>query len=200
MSLRRIGLLGGSFNPAHEGHLHLTLTSLKSLRLSEAWWLVSPQNPLKSTSCMAEYQDRFASAERLARHPRIKVSGIERALGTRYSIDTVKALKQRYPRVRFVWLMGADNLANFHRWRRWREMLREIPIVVFDRAPFSHTALRAKAPLSFAKFRLPEGRIEAVFRRRPPAWGFVYMRKHAASSTFIRKILGKNAFLAHNNS
>jgi nicotinate-nucleotide adenylyltransferase len=112
---QRIGLLGGSFNPVHEGHVHISLEAIKRLRLDAVWWLVSPQNPLKSSEGMAPYAERLASAQSYARHPRIHVSGIEKTLGTRYTIDTLRALTKRMPRQQFLWLMGADNLAQLHR-------------------------------------------------------------------------------------
>ena len=116
----RIGLLGGSFNPAHAAHRAVSLLALKRLALDRVWWLVSPGNPLKDTSALPPLADRIAAARRVAADPRIDVTGIEAALGTRYTIDTIHRLRTRCPRVRFVWLMGADNLAQFHRWRDWR--------------------------------------------------------------------------------
>lgn len=130
----RIGLLGGSFNPAHSGHLYVSETALKQLKLDSVWWLVSPGNPLKASSGMAPFASRLKSAEAIAgRHPDIHVSALEEILGTRYTIDTVGALIRRFPRVQFVWLMGSDNLAQFSRWRRWQDLARMIPIAVVQR-------------------------------------------------------------------
>ncbi|HWA89232.1 MAG TPA: nicotinate (nicotinamide) nucleotide adenylyltransferase [Rhizomicrobium sp.] len=148
----RIGLLGGSFNPAHEGHLYLSEVALKRLGLDYVWWLVTPQNPLKSPIGLAPIADRLRAAQRVARHPRVIATDIERVLGTRYSIDTLEALQRRFPLVEFVWLMGSDSLLLFRRWRRWREIASRVPIAVIQRpgtvlaclsaAPMQHAALR----------------------------------------------------------
>ena len=128
-----IGLLGGSFNPAHGGHLYVSLTAMRQLGLDYVWWLVSPGNPLKDGHAMAPFEKRLAGARAIARHPRLIVSEIERQLGTRYTIDTVAALQRRFPGVRFVWLMGSDNLENFHLWRKWEAITRRLPLVVVQR-------------------------------------------------------------------
>lgn len=142
----RIGLLGGSFHPAHEGHLHVSLQALKQLRLDYVWWLVSPGNPLKSVAEQADMLTRLGTALDVAHHPRIRVSDIESRLGTRYTVDTLAALKRRFPRVRFIWLMGSDNLAQFARWRRWRDIAAMVPIVVVRR-PGSALASLSAAPV-----------------------------------------------------
>lgn len=186
---RVVGLLGGSFNPAHEGHLHLTLNALRTLGLDEVWWLVSPQNPLKSAA-PAPYEKRLASARAVvAGHDAILVSDMEAQMGTRYSIDTVLMLKARFPDVQFIWLMGADNLAQFHRWRRWRTFFKEIPVAVFDRAPYSHSAKASKAYLYMRRFLLKNNQISGDWRA--PALVFIHMRRHPESSTRIRKNLEK---------
>ncbi len=131
-----VGLLGGSFNPAHGGHRRMSLAALKRLGLDELWWLVSPQNPLKPVAGMAPLGARLASARRIARHPRIRPTDIEAELGTQLTIDTLQALKRRFPQVRFLWLMGADNLAQFHRWAAWRDIARLVPIVVMARPDY----------------------------------------------------------------
>ncbi len=128
-----VGLLGGSFNPAHGGHRRMSLEAMRRLRLDEIWWLVSPQNPLKSAVGMAPLPARIASARRAARHPRIRVMALESELGTQRSIDTIRALRSRYPHIRFLWLMGSDNLAEFHRWASWRAIAHAVPIVVMAR-------------------------------------------------------------------
>jgi nicotinate-nucleotide adenylyltransferase len=130
----RIGLLGGSFNPAHSGHLYVSETALRRLKLDSVWWLVSPGNPLKNEAGLAPFAARLEGARAVAEHhPRIHVSGLEHRLGTRYTIDTITALERRFPEIRFVWLMGSDNLAQFSRWRRWQELARKIPIAVVQR-------------------------------------------------------------------
>ncbi|HEY2032314.1 MAG TPA: nicotinate-nucleotide adenylyltransferase [Rhizomicrobium sp.] len=142
----RIGLLGGSFNPAHEGHLHISDMALKKLGLDYVWWLVAPQNPLKPSIGMAPLVHRLAYAASLfEHHPRILVMDIERQLGTRYSIDTITKLQHRFPEVDFVWLMGSDNLASFRRWKRWQDILKRIPVAVVMRPGSTLAPLHAKA-------------------------------------------------------
>ena len=196
---RTIGLLGGSFNPAHGGHLHITLHALRSLGLDEVWWLVSPRNPLKSAGSLAGYEQRLQSAQTVTkRYRRIRVLDIEKRFNTRYSYETVNLLKRRYPGTQFVWLMGADNLAQFHRWRRWQWLLSELPVVVFDRTPYSHTALRSKTMQRARKFLL---KINQIGRFGPaPCLVFIHLRRDPLSSTMLRKKLGKGAFLGHNES
>src|SRR5262245_19769275 len=138
---RRIGLLGGSFNPAHEGHRDISLAALAYLDLDEVWWVVSPQNPLKSEKGMASFAERMAGAQAMAHHPRIKVTDIEKWLGTRYTADTMRTLVTRFPSYRFVWLMGADNLAQIASWRDWTRIFHLVPIAVFDRPTYTIKAL-----------------------------------------------------------
>ena len=140
----RIGLLGGSFNPAHEGHLHISEVALKRLGLDYVWWLVTPKNPLKGRAGLAPLADRVVHARAIARHPRIVVMDIERALGTQYSIDTLKALQRRFPELDFTWLMGSDNLEIFRRWRRWQDIAARVPIAVIQRPGTVMAALSAK--------------------------------------------------------
>lgn len=197
ISNRRIGLLGGSFNPAHEGHVHISRYALDRLGLDEVWWLVSPQNPLKDPASLADYEMRLESARREAQSVRgIRVMDIERRLRTRYTYQTVAALQERFPRVQFVWMMGADNLAQFHRWRRWRQILRMVPVAVFDRAPHSHRALRSPTARLMHVSMLKLHDIGRVWPRQ----GLLYiaLRRDPASSTEIRKKLGAGAFLMHN--
>lgn len=182
-----VGLLGGSFNPAHEGHRHISLQALRSLGLDEVWWLVAPQNPLKPVDGMAPLAERLAGARRMARHRAIRVSDLEQALGTRYTVDTLAALRRRFPRCRFVWLMGADNLAQISRWGRWTTIFRTCAVAVFDRSPYSYPSLAGKAAQRFARARLPAGRGSLLATRTPPAWAFLHMRRHPASATAIRR-------------
>ncbi len=183
----RIGLLGGSFNPAHEGHRHISLEALKRLGLDQVWWLVAPQNPLKPAAGMAPLARRLAGAEAAARHPRLRVTGIEARLGTRYTADTLAALKCAYPGARFVWLMGADNLVQIPRWRRWASIFQAVPVAVFARSPYSHRALAGKAARRFARRRLSAERAGAVADMAPPTWVFLPVRPHPASATEIRR-------------
>jgi nicotinate-nucleotide adenylyltransferase len=144
--MKRIGLFGGSFNPAHAGHRRISLAAMKALGLDEVWWLVSPGNPLKEgAKDMASFSDRFASAKAMARQSRIRVSDFERRAGTRYTVDTVRALQARYPRNRFIWLMGGDTVAQFHQWRRWRKLAESLPIAVIRRPGYDRQAHAARA-------------------------------------------------------
>ena len=183
---RRVGLLGGSFNPAHDGHRHVSLAALRALDLDEVWWLVSPQNPLKPEEGMATLADRFDSALVMARHPRLRVSAIEIHLGTQFTADTLAALRRRFPLTRFVWLIGADNLAQIHRWRRWRQIFTQVPVAVLDRSPYSYEALAGRAARRFAGLRLPARRAAVLAEQSAPAWVFLHQRRHPASATAIR--------------
>lgn len=184
---RRVGLLGGSFNPAHGGHRHISLIALRALGLDEVWWMVSPQNPLKPVAGMAPLAERMAGARRVARHPRIRVTAIEQALGTRYTFDTLRTLRQRFPDMRFTWLMGADNLRQVSRWKRWAELFRLVPIAVFDRPTYSLNALAAKAARRFAGARKHGGEARRLGHAGTPAWTFIACPRHQASATAIRK-------------
>ncbi len=184
----RIGLLGGSFNPAHEAHRELSMVALRRLGLNEVWWLVSPQNPLKPQQGMAQLARRRASAERKANHPAIRVTTLESQLGTIYTAETLAVLKALFPRVRFVWLMGADNLCQIDRWQDWEAIFQSLPVAVFDRPPYSIRATSAKAAQRFAKFRLPEKSAGLLVTTQPPAWVYVHGRKNPLSATRIRAI------------
>ncbi|HSG33426.1 MAG TPA: nicotinate-nucleotide adenylyltransferase [Sphingomonadaceae bacterium] len=159
---RAVGLLGGSFNPAHGAHRRISLSARKALGLDEVWWLVSPGNPLKPDKGMAPLTARVRSAQAMARNAPIQVSAIEQQLGTRFTIDTLKALKRRFPRTRFVWLMGTDNLAQFHRWKDWRAICRQMPIAVMNRPGYDDRAFASPAGAWLRRFRVPA----AGFRNR----------------------------------
>ncbi len=148
-----VGLLGGSFNPAHAGHRHISLQAMRLLGLDEVWWLVSPQNPLKDHAGMAPHGVRIAAARALARHPRVHVSGIEAELDTRFAVDTVRALQRRYPKTRFIWLIGADNLIQLHRWKAWRQLAHAVPIAVLARPGYIKGGLRSPAMAWFRRWR-----------------------------------------------
>jgi len=183
----RVGLLGGSFNPAHEGHRHVALVALARLGLDQVWLLVSPQNPLKPSGGMAGLDERLASARRIAgRHPRIRATAIERSLGTRFTADTILRLRRRFPKTRFVWLMGADNLVQVSRWRRWMRIFGAVPVAVVARSPYSERALASKAARRLARFRLSAERARGLAARKAPAWVFLHSRLHSASATAIR--------------
>ena len=183
---RRIGLLGGSFNPAHDGHRDISVAALTYLDLDEVWWLVSPQNPLKPQKGMAPFSERLKSAQAVADHPRIKVTGIERTLGTRYTADTLRKLVTRFPSYRFVWLMGADNLAQIASWRDWTRIFHLTPIAVFDRPTYTIKALTSLAARRFRRSRRREAALKTLAATPAPAWVFVHHRLNPISATAIR--------------
>ncbi|MEX2644381.1 MAG: nicotinate-nucleotide adenylyltransferase [Acetobacterales bacterium] len=182
----RIGLLGGSFNPAHDGHRHISLVCLKALGLDEVWWLVSPQNPLKQRRGMAPLPDRLAGAKAVAAHPRLHATDIEQALGTRYTIDTLRALKRRFPRAHFVWIMGADNAVQVSRWRHWTRMFHTVPVAILPRRPYFFQAMMGKAATRFRRARLSAKAARRLPPRTPPAWVALCGPLHPASATEIR--------------
>ena len=180
-----VGLLGGSFDPAHAGHVHVTREALKRFGLDAVWWLVSPGNPLKRDG-PAPLDRRLDRARRSMDHPAVTVTGIEADLGTRYTAATLDALREAYPGVRFVWLMGADNLAQFHLWDRWDEIMRTVPVGVIARPGQGMAARMAPAARRFAAARLRGRESARLARSDPPAWCFVNVPLHPASSTAIR--------------
>lgn len=182
-----IGLFGGSFNPPHDAHRLVALAALKRLGLDAIWWLVTPGNPLKTGGGLRPLPERIAAARTLARHPRIHVTGIEAALGTRFTADTIAALKARCPGVRFVWIMGADNLAQFHLWQDWRGIAASLPIAVVDRPGKGLRASAGVAATALARWRVPERKALRLADRRPPAWLFLHGLKSPLSSTAIRE-------------
>jgi nicotinate-nucleotide adenylyltransferase len=184
--IRRVGLLGGSFNPAHEGHLHISRLALTHLKLHEVWWLVSPQNPLKDRRGMASLAERLSGARECARGETIWVSSIESALGTRYTVDTLPALGAAFPRTRFVWLMGADLMVQIPRWRNWRRIFETLPVAVFDRGSYSHEALSGEAARVFARDRVTACQAARLPLMRPPAWVFFETPVLPVSATEIR--------------
>jgi nicotinate-nucleotide adenylyltransferase len=183
---RHIGLLGGSFNPAHRGHLHISLEALKRLDLDEVWWLVAPQNPLKPVQGMAAFETRLASARRLVRHPRIAVTDLEARLGTRYTADTLAELRRRFPRCRFVWLMGADSLAQIRHWERWRGVFRLAAVAVFDRPTYCLRALAELAARRFKRQRKPSRNARRLAEMEPPVWALFRIPLDASSATALR--------------
>ena len=181
----RVGLLGGSFNPAHVGHLHIARLALERLGLDEVWWLVSPGNPLKPVAGMAPLAERFASAAARAGGG-MRVTDIERELGTRYTAEMLPRLQARYPRFSFVWLMGADNLAQIPAWKDWSLIFHTVPVAVFARPHYLERALSGAASARFRDGRLPERAARSLARHRPPAWIFIHSRLVAASASAIR--------------
>jgi nicotinate-nucleotide adenylyltransferase len=182
----RIGLLGGSFNPPHGAHRLISETALKRLNLSQVWWIVTPGNPLKEHADLAPLAERIRLSRGVARHPRIKVTAFEAGLGAAFTAQTLIWLYERLPRVRFVWLMGADNLASFHRWNDWRTVFEIMPIAVEDRPGWRHRALASPAAARFARHRIPEGEAAMLPDLPPPAWCFVSGPLSKLSSTVLR--------------
>ena len=182
----RIGLFGGSFNPAHAGHRYVAELARRRLRLSAVWLLVSPGNPLKPVAGMAPFAARLESARAIADGRWIVASGIEAALGTRYTADTLRRLRRRFPRARFVWVMGADNLEQLGRWRQWRDIAGAIPFAVFPRPTYNHRALASLAARRLRSGRRPERVASALAGMAPPAWVFLTAPQHAASASAIR--------------
>lgn len=180
----RIGLMGGSFNPAHEAHVHVSLVALRRLQLDAVWWIVSPQNPLKPVAGMAPLQQRLSHARRIARPPRIHVSAPEVQLGTRFTADTLDALTSRFPRARFVWIMGGDSMAGFHRWRNWRHIAATVPLAVIARPGFTTRALNSVAGLRLARSRVRDD--SALLAGKLPAWVFLAERLDPMSATALR--------------
>ena len=181
-----IGLLGGSFNPAHAGHRHVSVEALRRLGLDEIWWLVSPQNPLKDAEGMAPLAARLASAAVAARHPRIRPTAIESKFGTRFAIDTVAALQHRFPQHQFIWIMGADNLLQFHRWKDWRNLARLLPIAVVARPHYIGPSYFAPAMAWLRRFRRRSGTAAQWTRWRLPAVVILPIRLDPHSATAIR--------------
>lgn len=184
---RRVGLLGGSFNPAHRGHRRISLFALRALGLDEVWWLVSPGNPLKPSASVAPLPARVASAARQSRQAPIRVTAIERELGTRYTVDTLKALARRYPRREFVWLMGADNLAQFHRWRAWRDIARAMPIAVIARPGYDSAATASPAMAWLRPHRVPLASFRTKGRWSAPALVILRFYPDSRSATALRR-------------
>jgi nicotinate-nucleotide adenylyltransferase len=185
----RIGLLGGSFNPAHKGHRRISLSAMRALGLDQVWWLVSPGNPLKDgREDMAPYAKRLASAERLARRSPIRASDFEQREGTRYTIDTLRRLKLRYPKHRFIWLIGGDNLRNFHKWRNWRGIAREVPIAVIRRPGYDQRAQAMRAMGWLRRFVRPSSQAKRWTEWSAPAIIQLRLPPDPSSSTAIRAL------------
>ena len=182
----RIGLFGGSFNPAHEGHRLVAVQCLKRLALDTVWLLASPGNPLKENSELPPLAERVRAAREMVAHPDVKVTGFEAEHNFRYSFDTLSFLRQGCPGVKFVWIMGADNLVQFDRWERWRDIAELMPIAVYARPGSLHRATASKAANALRNYRIPEGEAETLADRVPPAWVYLRGVMSAQSSTAIR--------------
>lgn len=183
---QKIGLLGGSFDPPHHGHVHISQAALTRFDLDEVWWLVSPGNPLKKNR-PASIDKRMGACRALIRHPRIRVTDFEAKVGTQYTAETLQALRKIYGGVNFVWLMGADNLASFHLWDRWTRIMETVPIGILSRPDDRNSARMSPAAKRYARFRLPGNQSSLLALAPPPAWCFVSMPMVEASSTELRQ-------------
>jgi nicotinate-nucleotide adenylyltransferase len=187
--MARIGLLGGSFNPAHRGHRRISLAAIDALGLDEIWWLVSPGNPLKAmANDMAPFAARLASARAMARRAPIRASAFETRAGTRYTVDTLRAIKRRYPGNQFIWLMGSDTVSNFHQWRRWRELARTVPIAVIRRPGYDRPARAARAMGWLRRFVRPSGQARQWTGWSAPAIYLLRLPPDPTSATRLRAI------------
>lgn len=185
---QRVGVMGGSFNPPHEGHLIVARTAISRLRLDQLWWLVTPGNPLKTHDGLEPLEDRMRACRALAGHdPRMVVTGFEGELGGAYTAMTLSFLKRRLPSVNFVWVMGADNLAHFHRWQNWRGIARMMPIAVVDRPSWRFRALSSPAALALQKAAVPERESVSLPAMLPPAWTFLTSKLSNLSSSELRQ-------------
>ncbi len=182
----RIGLLGGSFNPPHTAHRLISLTALKRLALHQVWWIVTPGNPLKEHGGLLPLARRIELCRQVSNHPRIKVTAFEAGIGTAYTERTLSFLRRRFPGVQFVWLMGADNLASFHRWKEWETIFRLMPIAVEDRPAWRYRALSSPAASRFARSRIPEAHAAALPSLAAPAWCYLSGPLSKLSSTALR--------------
>lgn len=189
----RIGLFGGSFNPPHEGHRLVALQALKRLGLDAVWFLVSPGNPLKDHRDLAPLVERVDATRALMRHPRLKVTGFEAAHGFRYTYETLSYLRRAFPDVGFVWIMGADNLAQFHRWERWREIAQLMPMAIYVRPGSNHLAPVSQAAIALGRYRVDEADARLLAGLRPPAWVYLHGLMSPLSSSLIRDQKRKKA-------
>lgn len=182
-----VGLFGGSFNPPHAGHLLVAETALRRLKLDQLWWMVTPGSPLKNANDLVPLKNRLDASRQLARDPRIKITALEAAYKVRFTADTLTIIKAAHPHVNFVWIMGADNLAQFHRWDRWRQIADRFPIAVIDRPNASLTPLTSRMARIYAPYRLNERDAAALAKRAAPAWVFLHGARSKLSSTDLRE-------------
>ncbi|MGF0539869.1 nicotinate-nucleotide adenylyltransferase [Agrobacterium sp. ES01] len=182
-----VGLFGGSFNPPHQGHALVAEIALRRLGLDQLWWMVTPGNPLKSRSVLAPLAERLALSEKIAGDPRIKVTAFEKSLGTSYTAKTLEYVRSRNTHTHFVWVMGADNLRNFHHWQHWRRIATTFPIAVIDRPGATLSYLSSKMAQAFDFARIDEDDAGALWRHKPPAWTFIHGPRSTLSSTALRE-------------
>jgi nicotinate-nucleotide adenylyltransferase len=182
-----IGLFGGSFNPPHEGHRNVSLTALKRARLDQVWWLVTPGNPLKDKAQLPPFTHRILAAQNCADHPRLVATDIEAQMTTTFTVETITIITKRFPATRFVWIMGADNLCQFHLWKGWRDIAALVPMMIVDRPGFTHKALHSPAGQRLARWRIAETGASVFMRKKKrPAWIFLHGKRSSLSSTLLR--------------
>lgn len=184
---QRIGLFGGSFNPPHSGHAHVSRTAMRRLDLDAVWWLVTPGNPLKSHADLAPLKARVDAAIEMAADPRVHVTAWEALIGTSYTAQTLTALLRRRPDLRFVWIMGADNLASFHRWQDWRSIVEQVPVAVVDRPDSTLSVLGSPLAQAYARSRIDERAAQTLIDQPAPAWTFLHGPRDPISSTELRR-------------
>ena len=187
---QKIGLFGGSFNPPHEGHVHVAEQAIQKLKLDFIWWIVTPGNPLKDQSNLAPLGERLSMCRSLANHPGMKITAFEARISTRYTIDTLRHVKRRYPSVNFVWVMGADNLDQFHHWERWQEIANMMPMAVVDRPGSTSSRISSQAAHDLSQFRIKEESASVLAEQSPPAWSFLHGPRNPLSSTLLRQKRG----------
>lgn len=183
----RIGLYGGTFNPAHAGHRHVTLLAMKRLQLDRVWWVVTPGNPLKERGGLAPACERAEAAQAIARHPRIDITCFEEEIGAHFTVDTLTYVAARCATVRFVWIMGADSLGSFHRWLGWRQIASLMPFAVVDRPGWTLRAAQSRAATALAAYRVDETDAALLPDLRPPAWAFLHGPRSSLSSSELRE-------------
>lgn len=186
-----VGLLGGTFDPPHAGHVHVSELALNRLGLDRLWWMVTPGNPLKQRADMASFVDRLDAARALIRHPRIDITGFEAATGSAYTADTIAFLRRRYPGTRFVWIMGADNLASFHLWDRSDDIMTRVPVAIIDRPGYRLAACASRTSIRFADAYVEETDAPGLKSIKPPAWTFLTVPLSSLSSTALRGTMVK---------
>tara|TARA_Y100000817_G_scaffold182242_1_gene142469 strand:- start:3 stop:581 length:579 start_codon:yes stop_codon:yes gene_type:complete len=189
---KRIGLLGGSFDPPHYGHLKISFEAIKTLKLFEVWWVIALQNPLKEPNSSTNYNERFNNSNLFtASYKNIKISNIEKQYSINFSIDSITKLKNNFNNIDFIWLMGADNFAQFHNWKQWHQIMGKIPIVVFNRPGFSYKALTSKAAYYYKNYRV-KAHTKPINTCSTPKWMFLWHINENISSTKIRKLTNEN--------
>jgi len=184
--LKHIGLLGGSFDPPHRGHLYISFEAIKILSLDEIWWLITPQNPLKILK-PATYSERVNNCHKVTLDTSIKIKEIEKKINSKYTYQTLKYLKNHYSQIKFYWLMGSDNLINFHKWRKWRNIFNEISIVIFKRHGYNNKALKSIASKSFLHSQIKSFHLNQTYFNTFPSWAWANNKEIKISSTEIRQ-------------